>query len=166
MAAGSRIVGRPLFIPRSLWRRGGSWLAGVVAVSLARQLDSSPSWPVPVWPAANVWDVDSLHAWVLHGGAVEGARSSNGERTHIQGAMGCNKYMRHGQIANLTLCQRQHILVLTELFHLMSGTQPMSARRSLQQSDLFLRRRELQSTSEFGNDSRVIETGRACRFLM
>lgn len=53
---------------------------------------------------------------------MEGAPSSNGERTHIQGAMGCNKYMRHGHVANLTLCQRQQTLVLAELFHLMLGT--------------------------------------------
>lgn len=52
---------------------------------------------------------------------MEGAPLSNGERTHIQGAMGSNKYMRHGQAANLTLCQRQRILVPAELFHLMLG---------------------------------------------
>lgn len=43
-------------------RLGGSWLAVLVAVSLARPLDSSPSWPVPVWLVAKVWQVDGLHA--------------------------------------------------------------------------------------------------------
>lgn len=104
-------------------RLGGSWLAGFVAVSLARRLDSSPSWPVSVWSRRKSMEHRrSARPGACTEGPVEGTLSSNGERTHIQGAIGCNKYMRHGQVANLALCQRQRILVPAELFHLMFGT--------------------------------------------
>lgn len=78
---------------------------------------------------------------------MEGVSWSNGRRTHIQGAIGCNNYMRHGQVANLALCQRQQFPVLAERFQLMFRTHPGTTRRSSQQSGLFFRRRELQSTS-------------------